>query len=104
MDTKTERSAIWGLTAHQFTTLDRRHREQKTTHRADSDAWRAVARDAAMRCAALLAANDVRGALAEAELWQGANTSALAADDFERHTAIRNANADARLAKARKSA
>lgn len=103
MNTNTDRSPIWGLTGQQFTTLDRRHREHKITQRADSQAWLAVAVEAATRCAALLAANDVRGALYEAEIWQGANVSAQAAADLERHTAIRNANADARLERTTKA-
>lgn len=79
-----ERSPWTGLTGAQLMELDRRHRERKLTDHSDSQAWRSVATEAARRCAALLAANDLRGALAEAEAWAFADGQERASADAER--------------------
>lgn len=79
-----ERSPWTGLTGEQMLELDRRHRERKLTDRTDSSAWRSVALEAARRCAALLSANDLRGAMREAEAWAYADSQERASAEAER--------------------
>lgn len=90
-----ERSPNHGLTGRRILELERRMLAVKAVAGPDSKAWEQVARDAAWRCAALLAANDIRGALDECEAWAFAQQQA----EGERQWEWRRANPDIERAK-----
>lgn len=72
-----------GMTGKQIWALELKMRTHLVNGARESAAWDKTAREAAWRCAALLAANDVRGALIECDEWQFAQLMAQRQREWE---------------------